>query len=111
MMDNAPNGITEIDQTLEIDKHLPKIECEPDPTLIGFSQVFNPDLEVDLFGNQNAGFPLLMMQQNPSSGTMAAKNDSIMTKPAAIANDTNSLLVAMLSKVVTFVDFTFNFGQ
>ena len=74
-IDKASSGIIEIDKTVEVVKSSPENEPEPDLTLIGFSQVFNADLEVDLLGKQNGGFPLLTTHQNPNSGTMATKNE------------------------------------
>ena len=113
---------------MDITKASPNNEPESNLTLIGFSQVFNPNLEVDFYGKKSQGISMLMTQPKPNmamaaqptfltyvlqpnSATTATTNESIITKPDAAASDDESLLAAVSCKEATFVNCTFNFGR
>ena len=122
----APSEIIEIKNIVDVSKPSPDNEPEPDLMLIGLSTVFDPNLEVYLYGKKSAGFPLLTAQPKPNmamaalstllgnvhqlnSETTVTTNEFIIMKPAVAAN--NSLLEVMSSKAATFSNCTFNFGH
>ena len=107
--ENPPRGIIEIAETVEVGEPLPD---EPDlTTLIGFSQVFNPDLNLDFVPTAPTGLPLLTTEQNNTSLTTTTTNNPISAKPAAAPKNVESFLAAMSEKAATFVNCTFHFGR
>ena len=91
----------------------PEIENN-DFTLIGLSQYYDPDFDINQVDSPGDGVPVLSIQPEPNRAAAASMDEatglytSLVLKPL---NDVASIMDALTKTPATFMNCTFNFGK
>ena len=108
------NQIVEIDEEGKVSNDSPKIEST-DLTLIGLSQYYDPDFDLNQVDSPGDGVPVLSIQPEPNRAAAASMDEatglytaSLVPKPS---NNVAFIMDALTKTPATFMNCTFNFGK
>ena len=92
----------------------PEIE-NTDLTLIGLSQYYDPDFDMNQVDSPGDGVPVLSMRPGPNRDAAASMDEATGLYTATLvpkpSNDVASIMDALTKTPATFMNCTFNFGK